>query len=83
MLKIDQSFVKAIDAGAGRNGAIVSAVIDMGENLHQRVIAEGVEDEAQLAFLKIHKYSEGQGFLFSHPLDAAQMQAMLNNGMCG
>jgi diguanylate cyclase (GGDEF)-like protein/PAS domain S-box-containing protein len=81
MLKIDQSFVKAINAGAGYNGAIVSAVIDMGRNLHQRVIAEGVEDEAQLAFLKIHKCGEGQGFLFSQPLNAAQMEAMLNNGL--
>jgi len=79
VLKIDQSFVKAIGAGAGpgRNGAIVSAVIDMGKNLHQRVIAEGVEDEAQLAFLKNHSCNEGQGFLFSHPVSAAQMGAML------
>ena len=61
--------------------AIVSAVIDMGKNLHQRVIAEGVEDEAQLAFLKIHKCSEGQGFLFSRPLNAMRMEAMLNNGI--
>jgi len=74
MLKIDQSFVKSIDAGTGRNGAIVSAVIGMGKNLHQRVIAEGVEDEAQLAFLNAHKCSEGQGFLFSQPLDATQME---------
>ena len=79
VLKIDQSFVKAIGAGTGpgRNGAIVSAVIDMGKNLHQRVIAEGVEDEAQLAFLKNHNCNEGQGFLFSHPVSAARMQAML------
>ena len=81
MLKIDQSFVKSIDAGTGRNGAIVSAVIDMGKNLHQRVIAEGVEDETQLAFLKVHQCSEGQGFLFSQPLDARQMEVMLNQGM--
>jgi diguanylate cyclase (GGDEF)-like protein/PAS domain S-box-containing protein len=81
MLKIDQSFVKAIHAGAGRKGAIVSAVIDMGKNLHQRVIAEGVEDEAQLAFLKTHKCSEGQGFLFSRPLNAVRMEAMLGDGM--
>jgi diguanylate cyclase (GGDEF)-like protein len=81
MLKIDQSFVKAIHAGTGRKGAIVSAVIDMGKNLHQRVIAEGVEDEAQLAFLKTHQCSEGQGFLFSRPLNAVRMEAMLSNGM--
>ncbi|RNF30694.1 diguanylate cyclase [Massilia aurea] len=82
VLKIDQSFVRAIESGtgAGRNGAIVIAVIDMGKNLHQRVIAEGVEDEAQLAFLKNHNCNEGQGFLFSHPVNAVQMQAMLGNG---
>ena len=85
VLKIDQSFVKAIASGttAGRNGAIVSAVIDMGKNLHQRVIAEGVEDAAQLAFLKYHNCNEGQGFLFSHPVNAARMQAMLGNGVRG
>ena len=78
VLKIDRSFVKAINAGAIRNGAIVSAVIDMGRNLHQRVIAEGVEDQAQLAFLRKHRCDEGQGFLFSRPLDAVQMAAMLH-----
>ena len=85
VLKIDQSFVKAIEAekGAGRNGAIVSAVIDMGRNLHQRVIAEGVEDEVQLAFLKNHKCNEGQGFLFSQPVDAARIRAMLGNDRRG
>jgi diguanylate cyclase (GGDEF)-like protein/PAS domain S-box-containing protein len=82
VLKIDHSFVKSIDAGAGSNGAIVSAIIDMGKNLHQRVIAEGVEDEVQLAFLKIHKCNEGQGYLFSQPVNAARMQAMLNTGVC-
>jgi len=78
VLKIDRSFVKGIDAGAIRNGAIVSAVIDMGRNLHQRVIAEGVEDEVQLAFLRKHRCDEGQGFLFSRPLDAVQMAAMFH-----
>ena len=82
VLKIDQSFVKAIDAGAGSNGAIVSAVIAMGKNLHQRVIAEGVEDEEQLAFLKAHQCNEGQGYWFSRPVNAAHMQAMLNAGLC-
>jgi diguanylate cyclase (GGDEF)-like protein/PAS domain S-box-containing protein len=82
VLKIDQSFVKAIDAGTGSNGAIVSAVIGMGKNLHQRVIAEGVEHDEQLDFLKTHECNEGQGYLFSRPVNAAQMQAMLNVGVC-
>jgi diguanylate cyclase (GGDEF)-like protein/PAS domain S-box-containing protein len=81
VLKIDQSFVRAIDGAAGKNGAIVGAVIDMGKNLHQRVIAEGVEDEDQLAFLKAHACNEAQGYLFSRPVDAALMQAMLGTGI--
>jgi diguanylate cyclase (GGDEF)-like protein/PAS domain S-box-containing protein len=81
VLKIDQSFVRAIDATAGKNGAIVGAVIDMGKNLHQRVVAEGVEDEEQLAFLKAHECNEAQGYLFSRPLDAALMQTLFNTGI--
>jgi diguanylate cyclase (GGDEF)-like protein/PAS domain S-box-containing protein len=83
VLKIDQSFVKAIDWESESNGVIVSAVIGMGKNLHQRVIAEGVEHEGQLAFLKAHECNEGQGYFFSKPVNAAQMQAMLRIGVCG
>ncbi|PKO49572.1 MAG: hypothetical protein CVU28_15730, partial [Betaproteobacteria bacterium HGW-Betaproteobacteria-21] len=66
-LKIDQTFVH--DIGAQTDDAtIVSAVIGMGINLRQRVIAEGVETHEQLAFLRTRLCDEGQGFLFSHPL---------------
>jgi len=82
VLKIDQSFVKAIDAALKTNGVIVSAVIGMGKNLHQRVIAEGVEREVQLAFLNAHGCDEGQGYFFSEPVDAVQMLAMLSTGVC-
>jgi diguanylate cyclase (GGDEF)-like protein/PAS domain S-box-containing protein len=82
VLKIDQSFVRAIDAGAGSNGAIVSAVIGMGKNLHHRVVAEGVEDQEQLAFLKAHNCNEAQGYWFSCPVGAAAMGAMLGAGVC-
>jgi diguanylate cyclase (GGDEF)-like protein/PAS domain S-box-containing protein len=82
VLKIDQSFVRAIDAGAGSNGAIVGAVISMGKNLQQRVIAEGVEEESQLVFLKAHECNEAQGYWFSHPVNAVEMQAMLGAGVC-
>ena len=80
VLKIDQSFVKAIDATIESNGAIVSAVIGMGKNLHQRVIAEGVEHKKQLDFLKAHKCNEGQGYLFSRPINAVDMEEMLITG---
>lgn len=82
VLKIDQSFVRAIDAGAGSNGAIVSAVIGMGKNLRHRVVAEGVEDQEQLAFLKAQDCNEAQGYWFSRPVDAAAMGAMLGAGIC-
>jgi diguanylate cyclase (GGDEF)-like protein/PAS domain S-box-containing protein len=82
VLKIDQSFVKAIDDETQSNGAIVSAVIGMGKNLRQRVIAEGVEHTGQLAFLKAHECNEGQGYFFSKPVDALQMLAMLHAGVC-
>ncbi|MCA1855211.1 EAL domain-containing protein [Massilia oculi] len=77
VLKIDQSFVRAIDGGLEGNGAIVSAVIGMGRSLRQRVIAEGIENAAQLAFLKQHGCSEGQGFFFSAAVDADRLRAML------
>jgi len=77
LLKIDQSFVKAIDGTQDGNGAIVSAVIGMGKSLNQRVIAEGIENATQLDFLKLHGCNEGQGYFFSEPLDAARMQATL------
>jgi EAL domain-containing protein (putative c-di-GMP-specific phosphodiesterase class I) len=64
------------------NGVIVSAVIGMGKNLHQRVIAEGVEHEGQLVFLKANGCNEGQGNFFSTPVNAVQMQAMLSTGVC-
>lgn len=80
VLKIDRSFVRAIDGNPGSNGAIVSAVIGMGRSLRQRVIAEGVENAAQLAFLKRHGCAEGQGYFFSKPVDADRMQAMLRTG---
>ncbi|HYD81717.1 MAG TPA: EAL domain-containing protein [Paucimonas sp.] len=80
VLKIDQSFVRAIDPATGNNGVIVSAIIGMGSSLRQRVIAEGVEHRVQLEFLKEKHCDEGQGYLFSRPLDASRMQALLAAG---
>jgi len=79
VLKIDQSFVHDL-ASTNDNGIIVSAVIGMGNNLHLRVIAEGVENQEQLAFLKAHHCEEAQGYLFSQPLVADQFAALLASG---
>jgi diguanylate cyclase (GGDEF)-like protein len=80
VLKIDQSFVRAIDGSSDGNGAIVSAVIGMGRSLRQRVIAEGIENAVQLDFLRSHGCGEGQGYFFSKPVDADGMRAMLHAG---
>jgi diguanylate cyclase (GGDEF)-like protein/PAS domain S-box-containing protein len=80
VLKIDQSFVRQI-SGDPDDTAIVRAIIDMGKNLKQRVIAEGIETAEQLAFLQARHCSEGQGYLFSRPLAAAQFAALLHTGI--
>jgi diguanylate cyclase (GGDEF)-like protein/PAS domain S-box-containing protein len=81
-LKIDQSFVRDITTDAD-DATIVSAVIGMGRNLKLRVIAEGVETDAQLAFLRMQRCDEGQGFKFSHPLSAEDFARRLVGGNDG
>ncbi|OYX31083.1 MAG: diguanylate cyclase [Hydrogenophilales bacterium 32-62-9] len=75
-LKIDQSLVRDIVTDAD-DATIVAAVIGMGKNLKQRVIAEGVETREQLAFLQAQHCDEGQGFHFSHPVSAEQFARLL------
>ena len=75
-LKIDHSFVRDMATNAD-NAAIISAVIGMGRNLKQRVVAEGVETGEQLAFLCHQNCDEGQGFLFSYPLPAEEFARLL------
>lgn len=75
-LKIDQSFMRDIATDA-EDATIVDAVIGMGRNLKQRVIAEGVETHEQLAFLQDRQCDVGQGFHFSHPVSAADFARLL------
>ncbi|HEX9160228.1 MAG TPA: EAL domain-containing protein [Thermoanaerobaculia bacterium] len=81
-LKIDQSFVQDVTRG-GSDGAIVSAVIAMGKALNIRVVAEGVETAEQLMFLTEHGCHEFQGYLFSRPLAAQALTAMINTASPG
>lgn len=75
-LKIDRSFIKDITTDA-EDAAITAAIIDMGKNLNLRVIAEGVEHDGQLEFLRGHRCDEIQGYIFSKPLIAAKVEEML------
>ena len=75
-LKIDQSFVRDITTDSD-DATIVSAVIGMGLNLQQRVIAEGIETREQLDFLKTHACHIGQGYYFSHPLSSEDFTHLL------
>ncbi|MFZ6748180.1 putative bifunctional diguanylate cyclase/phosphodiesterase [Undibacterium sp. Ren11W] len=81
VLKIDQSFVRGIFANTD-NGIIVGAVISMGNSLKLRVIAEGIENQKQLSFLKTLNCEEGQGNFFSRPLTADQFSQLLTIGNC-
>ena len=78
VLKIDRSFVRDILTAKG-NGIIVSAVIAMGTSLKQQVVAEGVEQQTQVDFLKGQHCEEGQGFFFSQPLCARHFAMLLGN----
>jgi EAL domain-containing protein (putative c-di-GMP-specific phosphodiesterase class I) len=70
-LKIDRSFVRAIGTGdllaPGEEGVIAQAIISLGHALHLKVIAEGVETERQVSFLRRHGCDEVQGFFYGEP----------------
>ena len=76
ILKIDPSFVHQITAHPN-DAAIVCAIINMGKSLKHLVIAEGVETREQRAYLQAQRCEEGQGYLFSRPLAAAQFGQLL------
>ena len=67
-LKVDKAFVQ--DVAQSATMAIVLAIIRMAHSLNLEVIAEGVETEAQLEFLKRNQCNEAQGLLYSEPIPA-------------
>jgi EAL domain-containing protein (putative c-di-GMP-specific phosphodiesterase class I)/ActR/RegA family two-component response regulator len=68
-LKIDRSFITDVTSNPD-DAAIATAIILMGHSLKLKVVAEGVETENQLAFLRVLQCNEAQGYLFSPPVPA-------------
>jgi diguanylate cyclase (GGDEF)-like protein/PAS domain S-box-containing protein len=79
-VKIDSSFVRYIPESRS-DTQITSAVIGLGHRLGLEVVAEGVENEAQLEFLRREGCDEVQGYYFSHPLTPAKITAFLASRM--
>jgi diguanylate cyclase (GGDEF)-like protein/PAS domain S-box-containing protein len=79
-LKIDQSFVRQITTAPG-DTTIVTAVISMGRSLKLRVVAEGVETQEELDFLRTHQCDQAQGYLFSRPVLPQQFANLLKTGI--
>jgi EAL domain-containing protein (putative c-di-GMP-specific phosphodiesterase class I) len=75
-LKIDRSFVAELPQDA-EDAAIATAIVAMGHSLHMKVVAEGVETDAQADFLLALGCDEMQGYLLSRPLPAPQLTAWL------
>lgn len=75
-LKIDQSFVRDITTDPN-DAVMVKTIIDMAKNFRLNVIAEGVETEAQLTFLKESKCMAYQGYYFSKPVPIEQFEALV------
>ncbi|MEJ7804716.1 MAG: EAL domain-containing protein, partial [Telluria sp.] len=78
-LKIDIAFVREVTSNPD-DAAIVLAIINMAHSLKLQVIAEGVERDAQLAYLRRHGCDEMQGYYFSKPVSEADFEAMLAEG---
>jgi EAL domain-containing protein (putative c-di-GMP-specific phosphodiesterase class I) len=78
-LKIDRAFVREVDRDAD-DAAIALAIIGMAHSLKLKVIAEGVETQAQLRFLRERGCDEIQGYYFSRPLAADAATEALREG---
>jgi len=75
-LKIDASFVRRMDVDR-KSADIIQSIVTLAHALNMDIIAEGVENAAQLAQLRALQVEYGQGYYFSQPLDAAAAEAMI------
>lgn len=76
LLKIDRSFITNV-TDRHDDAVITRAVINLAHNLGVKVVAEGVETEQQLQFLREHQCDYAQGYLISRPISAEQLEALM------
>ncbi|MFH0934735.1 MAG: EAL domain-containing protein, partial [Pseudomonadota bacterium] len=77
-LKIDQSFTRDIETDES-DAAIIRSIISLGHRLNLRVIAEGVETQEQLDFLRIRGSDEIQGYFYARPMPAEDIVEFVRN----
>ncbi|MGV6852679.1 MAG: putative bifunctional diguanylate cyclase/phosphodiesterase [bacterium] len=75
-VKVDQTFVRNIGIDPD-DEAIIKATVEMAHNLNRHVVAEGVENEVHLAFLRDIKCEQLQGYLFCRPISASDFDLLL------
>ncbi|MBU2953053.1 EAL domain-containing protein [Marinobacter sp. F3R08] len=80
LLKIDRSFITNVTERHD-DAVITRAVINLAHNLGIQVVAEGVETEEQLSFLKNHRCNVAQGYLISRPIPVADLEQALASGI--
>ncbi|MEW7974474.1 MAG: EAL domain-containing protein [Candidatus Thiodiazotropha endolucinida] len=78
-LKIDRSFMKNVGKGASNEQNIAKSVIALGQSLNMSVLAEGVETEEQLQWLRERGCDEAQGFLFGRPVPVDQFEGLIES----
>nr|WP_299907491.1 EAL domain-containing protein [Sphingomonas bacterium] len=79
-IKVDRSFVHDVAHSVGKR-VIVESVVKLGAALDIRVVAEGIETEAERAIMRALGCSVGQGYLFAAPLDEHQFRKLLDQGL--
>jgi diguanylate cyclase (GGDEF)-like protein len=82
IIKVDRSFVSAIGNG-GKQVELVKALVGLAATLGLAVVAEGVEEQMQLDYLRAIGCERGQGYLFAKPLDADQLEMFLPQACVG
>lgn len=78
-LKIDRSFINDIHQDTSY-AAIAKSIIGLAHNMQMRVIAEGVENEAQADWLRSHGCDQAQGFFYAKPMTGKQLESHFRNG---